>query len=398
MIVCGHAEEGKLHSNYQALCHTFAQHKCAALIVDPIHQGERMQLRNPGKHDLCDTHNIINRHLKSIGDYFGSWRVWDGIRAMDYLCSRPEIDTAKIGITGNSGGGTMTTLVNACEERFAAAAPSCYITRWQRNVENELPVDAEQIPPAFAANGGEMADLLLAAAPRPLLILGQKDDFFDIRGTGEVYQEIRRIYELLGYADRVRFFAGPCGHGLSVHNRNEIYKFYAEYLDMLPGDETGYTKISPAELACLPSGKLHGKLISDIIADDACRMTAERPLLNDDELKAALCSLLQIGDITLPYYRQLRPAMYEALKYQNANEAIDAEVFDILIDGITFDLGRVVHGIFDTATDNKYQASPIFLFRDRITNNDTGFYSAIKSHKSTIDSRLSSLNQMAAKD
>ena len=68
MIVSGHAEEGKLYSGYQTLCHTFAQNGCAALIVDPIHQGERMQLRDTGKHDLCDTHNIINRHLKSIGD------------------------------------------------------------------------------------------------------------------------------------------------------------------------------------------------------------------------------------------------------------------------------------------------------------------------------------------
>ena len=95
-------------------------------------------------------------------------------------------------------------------------------------------------------------------------------------------------------------------------------------------------------------------------------------------------------------YRQLRPEMYEALKYQNSNEAIDAEMFDLVIDGIVFDLGRIVHGVFDSATDNKWQASPIFLFRERITKNDPGFYSAIKSHKQTIDTRLESLNMMAA--
>ena len=206
--------------------------KIPALIIDPIHQGERLQCTPDKDSGLCNMHNRFNRKLKSMGDNFCNWRIYDAIRGLDYLLTRPEIDPDRIGVAGNSGGGTMTTLVNACEERFAAAAPSCYITRWQRNVENELPVDAEQIPPAFAANGGEMADLLLAAAPRPLLILGQKDDFFDIRGTSEVYQEVRRIYELLGYADRVRFFAGPCGHGLSIHNRNEIYKFYAEYLNI----------------------------------------------------------------------------------------------------------------------------------------------------------------------
>ena len=308
LVLCGHSGLGKACETYYSLAQTIAKHGGAALIIDPIHQGERLQCTPDKDSGLCNMHNRFNRKLKSMGDNFCNWRIYDAIRGLDYLLTRPEIDPDRIGVAGNSGGGTMTTLVNACEERFAAAAPSCYITRWQRNVENELPVDAEQIPPAFAANGGEMADLLLAAAPRPLLILGQKDDFFDIRGTSEVYQEVRRIYELLGYADRVRFFAGPCGHGLSIHNRNEIYKFYAEYLNMLPGDETECKKFSPEELACFSDSKLHGKLISDIIADDACRMTAERPLLNDDELKAALRSLLQIGEITLPYYRQLRPA------------------------------------------------------------------------------------------
>ena len=96
-------------------------------------------------------------------------------------------------------------------------------------------------------------------------------------------------------------------------------------------------------------------------------------------------------------YRQLRPALYETLRYQNANEAIDVEMFDLIVDGITFDLGRIVHGIFDTPTDNKWAASPIALFRDRVAKNDPGFYSAIKSHKTTIDTRLESLNQMAAK-
>ena len=97
-------------------------------------------------------------------------------------------------------------------------------------------------------------------------------------------------------------------------------------------------------------------------------------------------------------YRQLRPEIYETLKYQNATEAIDAEIFDIVIDGITFDLGRIVHGIFDTSTDNAWGASPIGLFRDRITKNDPNFYSAIKSYQSTINKRLESLNQMAAKN
>lgn len=78
----------------------------------------------------------------------GAWRAWDAVRGLDYLLSRPEVDTTRVGLTGNSGGGTMTTFVNALEDRLTMAAPSCYITTWVHNVENELPADSEQMPPA----------------------------------------------------------------------------------------------------------------------------------------------------------------------------------------------------------------------------------------------------------
>ena len=308
MIVSGHAGDGKLHENYQPLCHTFAQNGCAALIVDPIHQGERMQLRDAGRHDLCDTHNIINRHLKSIGDYFGSWRVWDGIRAMDYLCSRPEIDTSRIGITGNSGGGTMTTLLSAVDSRYAAAAPGCYITSFLRNVENELPADGEQMYPGFAVDGGEMADLLIAAAPRPLTVLAQALDQFDPRGTKESFAEVRKIYELLGAEDNARLFVGPDRHCYSPLMRLESYRFFSEQLGLEPiRKEAAFELLTFEESRCTPTGNtldLPGsKTVFDFIREKAEKISV--PELSKEDLKKELRTLLGIGKIEQPYWRVL---------------------------------------------------------------------------------------------
>ena len=311
LILSGHSPEGKFASyNYQ-VAQTIALHGGAALVIDPAQQGERHQYKKETAPALCPAHNHFNRKLKAIGDNFANWRVYDAIRAVDYLLTRPEINSERIAVSGLSGGGTLTALLNAVDSRLCAAAPACYITRWVRNVENELPVDGEQILPGFAADGGDMADLLLAAAPRPVLIIGQQDDFFDIRGTREVYQEVRDFYELLGCADRVRLFVGPFNHSLCPGGRNAIYDFYAKYLDLKAGTEPELPEVTQEETFCLEDGTVYNKpfnrTIHKLIAEQARETAANRPALSDEELKQKLRKLLGLGEITVPYYRQLRP-------------------------------------------------------------------------------------------
>lgn len=85
-------------------------------------------------------------------------------------------------------------------------------------------------------------------------------------------------------------------------------------------------------------------------------------------------------------YRQLRPVIYETIKYQNSNEDIDVEMFDTIINGITFDLGRIFHNLFD------FNASPVGLFRNCIINNNTNFYSSVAGYRSSTNKTLASLN------
>ena len=98
-------------------------------------------------------HNYAGNQQVLVGEHFCMWRAWDGIRALDYLMSRKEVDLRHLGITGNSGGGTMTTWLCGVEQRWTMAAPSCFVTEFRRNMENELGADAGAVPAEGAGPG-----------------------------------------------------------------------------------------------------------------------------------------------------------------------------------------------------------------------------------------------------
>ena len=227
LFLCGHAQDGKSNSTYMTCCRSLAKAGYVVLAIDPAGQGERYQFKGvanaSGIDGFCTReHNMIGKQLNLCGDYFGTWRAHDALSGLDYLLSRPEVDINRVGVTGNSGGGTMTTFVQALDYRFTMAAPSCYVTSWKRNIENELPADVEQIPPGILEAGCEMGDFILAFAPRPVILLGQKKDFFDPRGLRETYEQCRKVYALLGAAENIRMAIGPDPHGYSETNRKNM--------------------------------------------------------------------------------------------------------------------------------------------------------------------------------
>ena len=94
--------------------------------------------RPSGVKDPCRGHNRIGNMLGLADEFFGAWRVWDAIRGLDYLLSRPEADPSRVGATGASGGGTLTTYLSAVDPRLTMAAPSSYITTFLCNLESEM--------------------------------------------------------------------------------------------------------------------------------------------------------------------------------------------------------------------------------------------------------------------
>lgn len=227
---CGHSTNGKAETAYQSFAQGLARLGYVCLLYDPIGQGERLQYVDDSLSSQIGVG--VREHLHAgnqqflVGEFLGMWRAWDGIRALDYLLTRPEVDKQRIGVTGNSGGGTMTTWLSGVEQRWAMSAPSCFVSTFRRNVENELPQDTEQCPPRALSLDLDHADFLAAMAPKPVIILAKEKDFFDVRGSEETYERLRRLYKLLDAENNVALFVGPTGHGYSLENREAMYSWF----------------------------------------------------------------------------------------------------------------------------------------------------------------------------
>jgi dienelactone hydrolase len=258
---CGHSLNGKAADAYQAFCQGLAIMGYVTLIFDPIGQGERIQY---GHVEQSRRPRIgVGEHLHGgnqqllVGEFFGSWRAWDGIRALDYLLTRPEVDPTRVGVTGNSGGGTMTTWLCGLEQRWTMAAPACFVTTFRRNFENELPADSEQCPPGILAMNLDHADFLAALAPKPIVILAKEKDFFDVRGSEEAFQKLKKLYTLLGAPENIKLYTGPTEHGYSIENREAMYQWFNQVTKISDMQKEPKVVVEKDEtLWCTPEGQV----------------------------------------------------------------------------------------------------------------------------------------------
>ncbi|MCL4194209.1 MAG: acetylxylan esterase, partial [Thermoguttaceae bacterium] len=110
---CGHSVNGKAAEAYQSFAQGLARLGYVCLIYDPLGQGERFQYVDEKLNSRVgpgvSEHLLAGNQQFLVGEFLGSWRAWDGIRALDYLLTRKEVDPNRVGVTGNSGGGTMST-------------------------------------------------------------------------------------------------------------------------------------------------------------------------------------------------------------------------------------------------------------------------------------------------
>jgi cephalosporin-C deacetylase-like acetyl esterase len=262
VVSSGHSRTAKTADYNQRFGIILAKHGMAALCFDPIGQGERSQILNaegrPQFEGTTTEHFLISVGSILVGRNTATYRVWDAMRAIDYLVSRPEIDPKRIGMAGCSGGGTLTSYVMALDERVACAAPACYLTTFRRLIETIGPQDAEQNVFGQVAFGLDQPDYVLLRAPRPTLISATTDDFFDIRGTWDNFRQAKRIYGRLGFPERVDLVEVDGKHGVQPQNLATIAHWMQRWL--LGRDQTvpiGELRTRPAnELLCTTSGQM----------------------------------------------------------------------------------------------------------------------------------------------
>jgi len=169
LVPCGHSRDAKGYETYQTMGALLALNGMAALVFDPIDQGERRQM-HPQLPQIWGTrgHRMLGIGSILLGRNTAWFEIWDGMRSIDYLQSRPEVDPKLIGCTGNSGGATQTSYLMALDDRIIAAAPSCYLASFESLLPTRGPQDAEQNIFGQLAFGMDHADYMMMRAPTPI--------------------------------------------------------------------------------------------------------------------------------------------------------------------------------------------------------------------------------------
>lgn len=312
---CGHSTNGKANEAYQSFAQGLARQGYVVLIFDPIGQGERIQYLDES-HTKSTVGIGVGEHLLGgnqqflIGEFFGSWRAWDAMRALDYLLTRSEVDPRHVGITGNSGGGTMTMWLTGLDPRWTMSAPSCAVTTFRRNFENELPTDTEQCPPLALKLGLDHGDFLAALAPKPVIILAAEQDYFDARGSTETFNRLKHLWKLLGAEQNLRLFIGPNEHGYTQPNREAMYGFFNEQTRVSEGSAEPALVVEKDEtLWCTPKGQvadLGSRTMFSFTQATSKDLAKNRGQLDQDALKKQLVNIHKRAVPVDPDYEILR--------------------------------------------------------------------------------------------
>ncbi len=325
LMPCGHSASGK--AGYQAPAALFASHGIAVFCFDPIGQGERRQLppglsfslsgQEPGRYDPTVEHTTLNIGPVLLGRNLATAMIWDGIRAIDYLETRPDLDAKRIACVGNSGGGMMTSYLLALDERLAAGGIGCFMTTSAQKNIRPGPGDAEQNIFAQYAFGLAMPDFLTMAAPRPAVILSATQDYVPIAGAWEAFRDAKRLYARFGLPERVSLVETDAEHGFSLQLREGAVRWIRRWLcdDDRPIFETTLPRFTTEELNCAPDGRVlalpGARSVLDFDRAEAARLAPLRAAawagLDDGGRRARVREVAGI-----PALEEIKPARVES--------------------------------------------------------------------------------------
>jgi len=264
LVPAGHSPDGKNH--YQPLCQRLALRGYVVISWDPVGQGERSQFwdakAKKSRYNLvCGEHAVIGNLAYLAGANLARWEVWDGMRAVDYLLTRSDVDGKRLSITGTSGGGFQTALIGALDERIQVIIPSCYITALPMRVENRIFADSDSDPEqdlfGLISKGVDNAGMLLMLYPRAVMVATAALDFFPVQGARKSYSEVSTFYKRFGHSDRIEFVESYNRHEYSLSNQEAALSFLDRFNKMpvrhgLPL----VTEFSDADLRVTRSGQV----------------------------------------------------------------------------------------------------------------------------------------------
>ncbi len=270
--VAGHSTNGKASSTYQSAFIELAKRGFVVFAIDPPGQGERLEyfVSSIDRSVVgvgVPEHNMAGLQCLLTGHTFARYEIWDGIRAFDYLLTRPEVDPNRLAVAGNSGGGTQAAYLGVFEPRLAAVVSSCYMTRWRELWSGPGPQDAEQIFPRFIEKGLDFSDFMLADPTRPFLMTTAIQDFFPIDGARLTFRQSQRLFDLLGGGEKAGYFEYDDTHGWSRPRREAAYRWLGKWLQQseTDGKESIFQTEEESLLYATETGQLSTSISSETV-------------------------------------------------------------------------------------------------------------------------------------
>jgi pimeloyl-ACP methyl ester carboxylesterase len=264
LVACGHSPIAKIH--YQALCQRLVQRGYLVICWDPVGQGERSQFWNAASggsryNMVCGEHAVLGNLAYLAGANLARWQIWDGIRAVDYLLTRADVDAKRISITGTSGGGLQATYIAALDERIQVVMPSCYISAQPMRAYNRIFADPDSDPEqdldGMISEGVDHPGLLLLIYPRPVFIAAAVLDFFPIEGARKTFREISELYDRFHIRNRIDMVEGYHKHQFSLENQEAAFNFLDRFNNMVGKKELpAVNELDKEDLQCTQSGQV----------------------------------------------------------------------------------------------------------------------------------------------
>ena len=213
-ILCphGHWEDGRMNPEVQQRCIRWAKLGCIVFMYDMVGYNDSKPF----------THVFLNDRLRRWGLSLPTLQTWNSIRALDWLTSLPDVDPARIGCTGESGGGTQTFLLTALDDRIKVSAPVVMVSDTFQGgcvCENA----------AGLRYGTDNVEFAALCAPRPLIMVGASGDW-TAKTMSRAYPAIRGVYSLVGSPDRVAAQVFDFPHNYNKTTRNAVYAFMSRWL------------------------------------------------------------------------------------------------------------------------------------------------------------------------
>lgn len=305
VVSVGHWREGKRLEVNQRLC----QHLCAegmvVAIYDPMYQGERnpytdqmLERMFPG---VSEDIQMVNLHMQSgnacylLGDNLGEFFLWDSMRVVDYLLTRNDVDPERIAATGQSGGGTQSVYLAACDDRVTCYSPIQSITKERLTITGSGIGDCEQSMMGISEDDGfDYPDMLWGAYPAQCMINAARKDFFGIEGVYEVNDELATLYNLLGKNRfHTRYSNGE--HWLDEEARNIECDFLCNALLGRDSekDESDFVLLSEDELKCFTDCETRVSQKDDAIDMETVGENAMRRVFDDVEDVESFIAMLR---------------------------------------------------------------------------------------------------------